>query len=405
VQVEPKLRERVRRPALRVLGPEDRPSRRAVRRQRRATQSGVDRSVGILLVSTALLVGTGLIMVFSASSVTSWEANGSSFTFFNRQLMYAVLASAGMLVTSRMRVAAWQRLALPLTVVSGVLLLAVLAVGTRAGGSARWIAVGPVTVQPSEIAKLAMVALTATVLTRKWKLLRDPVQVALPLLPIVGVMCLLVLVQPDLGTMMVIAATVFCMLFVAGVRLKHMAVGGGLGLSLGFLAIASESYRWSRFTSFLDPMADPSGKGYHLIQSLIGFASGSWLGLGLGASRQKWDYVPNAHTDFIFSIIGEELGILGAVLLLLVFGALLFAGIRIALRAPDRFSRLLAAGIVSWIGFQTIVNLGAVTGVLPITGVPLPFVSYGGSALVVMLAAMGILVRIGRDGTKARARA
>jgi cell division protein FtsW len=353
----------------------------------------------MLLMATGLLVGAGLVMVLSASSVSSYQANGSSFTFFRRQLIYAVIGSGALMVTMRMRVSAWQRLALPFTVLTGILLLAVLipGVGTRAGGSARWIALGPLTVQPSELAKLAIVALTATVLTRKWKLLADPVHVMLPLVPIVAVVCGLVILQPDLGTMMVLGASVFLMLFVAGVRLRHLALSGGLAAILALGLILSSDYRRVRFFSYFDPFSDPSNTGYHLIQSLVGLASGGWFGLGLGASRQKWSFIPNAHTDFIFSIIGEELGLLGMLLLLVVFGTFLFAGIRIAVRARDRFSRFLAAGIVAWLGFQALLNLGAVTGVLPITGVPLPFVSFGGSALVVSLAAVGILVRIGRE--------
>ena len=401
-------RIRDRRPHLRVLGPDDRPGRREVRRQRRAARPAAaaagrrDRSVGLLLLTTGLLVATGLVMVLSASSVSSFEANGSSFTFFNRQLVYAIIGSAAMLLTSRMQLRAWQRLAFPLTIVSGLLLAAVLAFGTEAGGSARWLAIGPITIQPSELAKLAVTALTATVLARKWKFLRDPVQVALPLLPIVGAVCVLVVIQPDLGTMLVLSSTVFLMVFLAGVRLRHLAVSGGVGVALGFLLIAAEDYRWARFMSFLDPMADPSGKGYHVIQSFVAFASGGWFGVGLGASRQKWDYVPNAHTDFIFSIIGEELGLLGGIALLVLFGVFLLGGARIALQARDRFGRLLASGIVAWLGLQALINLGAVTGLLPITGVPLPFVSFGGSALVVSLAAVGILVRIGRDTGRAR---
>jgi cell division protein FtsW len=356
--------------------------------------------VGILLLSTAFLVAAGLIMVLSASSVSAFQETGSSFTFFKRQLIYAVLGSLAMFVTSRMRVEAWQRLALPLTVVSAALLVVVLipGVGTVAGGSARWIAVAGFTVQPSEIAKLAVVALTATVLARKWKLLADPVQVALPLLPIVAVVCGLVLLQPDLGTTVVLAASVFLMLFAAGVRLRHLAMAGGGGLVLGFALIMSSEYRRIRFFAFLHPLEDSLNTGFQIVQSMIGLASGSWLGVGLGASRQKWSYIPNAHTDFIFSIIGEELGFLGNLVLLLMFGAFLFAAIRIAIRAPDRFARLFAAGIVAWLGLQTLLNLGAVTGVLPITGVPLPFVSFGGSSLVVCLAAVGVLIRIGRDG-------
>jgi cell division protein FtsW len=386
-----------------LLGPQDRPSRREVRRQRRAAEGRRDHSVGVLMIATAFLVAAGLIMVLSASSVSAFEETGSSFTFFKRQLIYAVLGSLAMLVTSRMRLQAWQRLALPFTAVSAVFLVLVLlpGVGTIAGGSARWIAIGGFTVQPSEMTKLAVVALTATVLARKWKLLNDPVQVALPLLPIVAVVCGLVLLQPDLGTTIVLAATVFLMLFAAGVRLRHLAVAGGMSLVLGSVLIMSSEYRRVRFLAFLHPFEDSLNKGFQIVQSLIGLASGSWLGVGLGASRQKWSYVPNAHTDFIFSIIGEELGFLGNLLLLLAFGAFLFAGVRIAIRAKDRFARLFAAGIVAWLGFQTLLNLGAVTGVLPITGVPLPFVSFGGSSLVICLAAVGVLVHIGREGARA----
>jgi cell division protein FtsW len=164
-----------------------------------------------------------------------------------------------------------------------------------------------------------------------------------------------------------------------------------------------EGYRWARLMSFVDPWADPQGNGYQTIQSLIALTSGGWFGVGLGASRQKWDYVPNAHTDFIFAIIGEELGLVGALAVLVLFGTLVFAAVRIAVRAPDVFGRLLAAGIAGWFGIQAVTNLGAVTGLLPITGVPLPFVSYGGSALVVAMAALGILVSVARSGRRRRA--
>jgi cell division protein FtsW len=190
------------------------------------------------------------------------------------------------------------------------------------------------------------------------------------------------------------------MLFAAGVRGKHLSVVGVCGLLATALLIFGEGYRRTRFLdSFIHPWTDPKGAGYQLVQGLIALGSGGWLGVGLGASRQKWDYLPNAHSDFIFAIIGEELGLIGALVVLTLFAVLMCAGIRIAVRAPDTFGRLLAAGITSWIGLQTIVNLGAVTGVLPITGVPLPLVSFGGTALVVTLAGVGILASIARAGT------
>ena len=203
--------------------------------------------------------------------------------------------------------------------------------------------------------------------------------------------------------------SVFVLLFAAGARLAHLVVVPGILSLLGIALIFIEGYRWDRLSAFVDPWADPQGTGYQTIQSLIALVSGGPFGVGLGASRQKWDYVPNAHTDFIFSIIGEELGLVGTLLVLCLFGLLVYAGIRIAMRAPDAFGRLLAAGITGWFGIQAITNLGAVTGLLPITGVPLPFVSFGGSALVVSLAAVGILIRspgrrgAGRDRRRADA--
>jgi len=278
------------------------------------------------------------------------------------------------------------------------------ATGVAAYGASRWIELGWVTIQPSEIAKLALIVFAAAVLTRKWGRLGDLGHLALPLLPVVVVVCSLVMLQPDLGTTLIIAGTMYLLLFAAGVRLRYLLVTGIVGSAIGVALIFGADYRRVRFLSFLDPWADATNTGYQLVQSLIALGSGGWTGVGLGASRQKWLYVPNAHTDFIFSILGEELGLIGEVAVLIAFGLLIFAGVRVATRAPDVFGRLLAAGIVSWFGLQALVNLGAVTGLLPITGVPLPFLSYGGSSLVVSLAAVGILWNIARTtGSAAQA--
>ena len=364
-----------------------------------------DRGVTLVLVSAGLLTLAGLVMVLSASSISSFERYGSSFLFFKRQLAYATVGALGLWVASRMRYRAWQRLSGPLLLVSVVLLALVLhpSFGTVAGGSARWIAVGPVTVQPSEPAKLAVIAFAATVLAGRWKRLADVRQLALPLIPVVGVVAILILLQPDMGTAMIIVATAFVVAFAAGARLKHLLAGGAGAGAIGFGLMYIEGYRWTRFLSFTDPWADPQGAGYQTIQSLIALSSGGPLGVGLGAGRQKWSYVPNAHTDFIFSIVGEELGLAGMLGLLVLAVLLIYGGVRIAARAPDAFGRLLAAGITGWFALQALVNLGAVTGLLPITGVPLPFVSYGGSSLVVSLVAVGILVSIA-TGSAARRR-
>ena len=356
------------------------------------------RTVLMLLVPTALLLGVGLIMVFSASSVAAYARYGSSFLFVQRQAVYAGVGVVGLLLLSRMPYAIWSRLAVPFLAATGILLVLVLhsGAGTSAGGSSRWLAVGPITIQPSEIVKLALVAFAATVLTRKAALLDDVGHLLLPLFPVTALVCWLVMRQPDLGTTVILAGTIFVLLFIAGVRLRYLGIAGIAGVAIGWILIMSAAYRRARFLSFLSPWNDPQNAGYHLIQSYIALGSGGLFGVGLGASRQKWMYVPNAHTDFIFSILGEELGLLVAICVLGLFGVLLYGGIRVASRAPDTFGRLLASGIVAWLGLQTIVNLGAVTGLLPITGVPLPLLSYGGSSLVVTLGAIGILVNIAR---------
>jgi cell division protein FtsW len=379
---------------LRAVVPGERPARVASVPERAAP----DRAVALLLVVTASLLLIGVAMVLSASSVSAFDQFGSSFLFFNRHVAYGAAGVALAAVTARMRYRAWERLSKPLLLVAVVLLAMVLhpAVGIRAGGSSRWLGAGPITVQPSELAKLAVVAFVATVLARRWRFLHRPRSLAFPVVPVVGAVCALILLQPDLGTAVIVGGTAFAMMFVAGAGLKHLAFGGGTTLAVGFAAIYAEGYRWARLMSFGNPAADPQGNGYQALQSFIGLGSGGLFGVGLGASRQKWLTLPNAHTDFIYSIIGEELGLVGALLVLSLFGLFVYAGIRIALGAPDRPGQLLAAGITAWIGLQAVVNLGAVTGLLPITGVPMPFVSFGGSSLVVSLAAVGVLVSVGR---------
>jgi cell division protein FtsW len=385
--------------------PEPRPRLRLVRggeapgrAERGAAAASARRTVLLLLGSTGLLVLAGLVMVLSASSVSASARFGDPFRYFQRQAAYAVVGVVVLVLVSRVRYTAWRRLCVPLLLVTIALLVLVLhpSAGVAAYGSSRWLSLGPVTVQPSELAKLALVAFTAAVLARKWGRLDHLGHLALPLLPVLLLVGGLVMLQPDLGTTVIITGAVFVMLFVAGVRLRYLLVGGLTGLAAGVVLIFSAEYRRVRFLAFLDPWADATNTGYQLVQSLIALGSGGWFGVGLGASRQKWLYVPNAHTDFIFSILGEELGLVGEIAVLLAFGALILAGIRVAARAPDVFGRLLAAGIVGWFGLQTLVNLGAVTGLLPITGVPLPFLSYGGSALVVSLAAVGVLWSIAR---------
>jgi cell division protein FtsW len=380
-----------------------RPTERKVSRARADARSR--RVVALLLGTTAFLVATGLVMVLSASSVSAFADYGDSFMFVQRQAVYAVIGVLALLVTSRMRYEVWKRLALPLLLLTLGMLVVVLqpSSGIEAYGSSRWFRLGPVTVQPSELAKFTLVVFTAAVLTRKWGKLDDLGHLAMPLLPVAVIVCGLVMLQPDLGTTVIISGTVFLVLFVAGVRMRYLTIAGIAGAAIGAGLIMSADYRRVRLLAFLHPWDDAQSTGYQLIQSLIALGSGGFTGVGLGASRQKWEYVPNAHTDFIFSILGEELGLLGEIVVLLAFASLLYAGIVIATRTTDVFGRLLASGIVAWFGLQMLVNLGAVTGLLPVTGVPLPFLSYGGSSLVVSLAAVGVLVSIARAPMRTRA--
>ncbi|HEX7464130.1 MAG TPA: putative lipid II flippase FtsW [Actinomycetota bacterium] len=385
---------------LRLVGAGQRAATRA-----RATFTS-RRTVALLIGSTVFLTGGGLIMVLSASSVSAYANYGSSFLFFQRQAAYAVVGALALLLTSRMRYEVWQRLAVPLLGLAVVLLALVLhpSSGVEAYGASRWIAFGPVTVQPSELAKLALIVFAATILARKWSRRDELAHLILPLVPVTVAVCALVVSQPDLGTTLILSGSVFLLLFAAGVRLRYLITTAVAGGAVGVALILGEGYRKARFLSFLHPGADLQNTGYQLAQSLMALGSGGWFGVGLGASRQKWMYVPNAHTDFIFSILGEELGLVGEIVVLIAFSVLIYAGIRVASRAPDVFGRLLAAGIVSWFGLQIVVNLGAVTGLLPITGVPLPLLSYGGSSLVASLAAVGILVNIARSPAAAAAR-
>jgi cell division protein FtsW len=388
------------RPRLRLVRPgEVSPAVARARADRSAR-----RVLAMLSFSVAVLTLAGLVMVLSASSVSAFAAYGSSFLFFKRQLLYAAIGGVCLLGASRLPYRMWDRAWVPILIVSiGLLVLVLLpSVGTVAGGAARWIQVGPFSLQPSELAKFAVVAAGASVLSRNLNRLEsEPLRWMLPLFAVVGAVSLLVLVQPDLGTMTVIAGTAFLLMFVAGVRLRLLATTLVLWGAVGTSLILGESYRRTRFLSFLHPWSDPQNTGYQIVQSLIALGSGHLFGVGLGASRQKWMYVPNAHTDFIFSILGEELGLVGEGVVLALFVMLVYAGTRIALRAPDAFGRLLAGGITGWFGLQALVNLGAVTGVLPITGVPLPFVSFGGSSLVVSMAAVGVLMSVGRAGVAA----
>jgi cell division protein FtsW len=354
----------------------------------------------LLTVTVGALLVLGLIMILSASSVSSFATYGSSFMFFKRQLIWAAIGVVCFVAFSRLD---YRRLRgagyLLLLVVMGLLVAVLIpGVGTTAGGSSRWLALGPLSFQPSELAKLALILFAADVFSRKEeKKLHELSHTMLPLVPVLGGLALLVIMQPDMGTTLVLGSIGLGILFVAGSPLRYLFPIAGTGLLLAVGAAFSEDYRRARVLAFLDPWADPLNTGYQTIQSLMAMGSGGWFGLGLGASRQKWSYIPNAHTDFIYAILGEEMGLLGTLTVLGMFAFLAYLGIRVARTAPNRFGTLVATGVTVWIAFQALVNIGAVTAALPVTGVPLPLVSFGGSSLVVSLIAMGILTNIARQ--------
>lgn len=356
----------------------------------------------LIIGATSLLLVLGLIMVLSASSVTSYTSSGSSFTIAGRQALWVVIGLPVLLVGARLPVRAYRALAYPLMFVSIVLLFAVLVpgVGQNVSGATRWIAIpGGLQLQPSEPAKLALVLWGADLLSRKEKRLHEAKHLLVPLLPVALLMAGLVMVEPDMGTTIVLMLVLLALLFTAGAQLGLFArLGFGLGGLAGLLAVA-EPYRMQRLVGFRDPCARSHALsvGYQACQGLYALSSGGWFGVGLGGSREKFGYLPNTYTDYIFAIIGEELGLLGTLLVLALFGLVAYAAIRIAQRCADRFSQLAAAGVTAWLLGQALVNMGAVVGLLPITGIPLPLVSFGGSALVPTMFAIGMLISFARQ--------
>lgn len=362
----------------------------------------------LLTVGTGALLLLGLVMILSASSVQSFAEYGSSFLYFNRQLLWSAIGIVGFVAFARLDYHRLRGAGYVLFVIVTLLLLAVLipGVGQEAGGSSRWIAAGPLSFQPSELAKLALILFAADVFSRKKERnLGILSHTLMPMLPALGMLAILIMMQPDLGTTLLLGFIGFGMLFIAGAPMLYMLPMAASGAGLALLGAMAEPYRRARLLAFMHPWKDPLNTGYQTIQSLIAMGSGSWLGVGLGASRQKWSYVPNAHTDFIFAILGEEMGFIGTLAVVGLFAFLAYLGIRSAQRAPDRFGMLLASGITIWISVQALVNMGAVTGALPITGVPLPLVSFGGTSLVLSLIGMGILTSVARQGKAPRRKA
>ncbi len=356
-----------------------------------------DRNAIFMLVLVATLVIVGLGAVMSASSVVAFRETGDKLFYFKRQVIWTAAGVVALLVASRVPYQVYRRLAFPIYAVSLAGLVAVLAIGVSRNGATRWIEVGGLTVQPSEFSKFATVVFLAAVVAKKEKWIHEFPHFVWPVVLSLGTVAALVMAEPDLGTTLLIGASAFAILVASRTPLRFIFGSGLVAGAIAFALAFSADYRWRRVTAFLDPLADPLDSGLQAVQARVALGTGGWFGVGLGASRARWSFLPNAHTDFIFAIIGEEAGFAGSAVIVLLFVAFAVVGTVIALRTKDRFGRLLAVGLVTWISVQALVNIGGVIAVLPITGVPLPFISSGGTAMVTNLAVVGVLVNIARS--------
>jgi cell division protein FtsW len=362
-------------------------------------------SVHLLLVSTGLLLALGLVMVLSASMVESFQDTGSAYSVFANQATFGVLAIPVFWLGVRLSPRTYRRLAYPALLGSLVLLVAVLipGVGLNINGAQRWLDIGPFQMQPAEIGKLALALWGADLLARKQRLLGRTRHLVLPLVPVAVLLAALVVLEPDLGTSLCFAMVLFGLLWTVGAPGRLF----GLLLLLATAAVAAlavvETYRLERLMHFLDPSADPLGTGFQPLLGLRSLASGGWFGVGLGQGRAKWLNLPEGHNDYIFAVIGEEFGLLGSLVVLALYATLAYAGLRVARRTTDTFSRLAAAAVTVWIVGQAVLNIGYVSGLLPVTGVPLPLISAGGTSLLVTVFALGMLVSLARHEPAAAA--
>lgn len=380
---------------------------RPIVRRRAWTVPGEATSAFWLLSAIVVVLNLfGLVMVMSAGSVPSVRAGGSPWSYFEKQLLWTFLGSIALGVTLMVSVDVWRRIARPMMLLAVALLVAVLipGVGVTVNGATRWLGAGPLQFQPSEFAKFALLVFVADLLDRRAERVDDWRWGLAPVVAYLALVAGLVMLQPNLGTTMIIASIILAVLLVAGAPPLGLGLVTMVGVAVAGAFVAFTPFRRTRFFRFVNPWADPTNTGLQNVQSLVGLANGGIAGKGLGRSTAKWGFLPYAHTDFIYAVIGEEFGLLGALVVLLLFFGVSATGAWIAIRARDRYSLLLATGITAWLSVQAYLNIGAVIGVLPITGVPLPFVSFGGSSLMINLAATGILLNIARHPAEAPVR-
>ena len=347
------------------------------------------------------LVSLGVVMVYSASAIIAAERFGDPLFFLKKQLFWAVLGMACLWGAMRLDYRRLERLVVPLLVLSFVLLVLVLLppFGQAINGTRRWFRVASFSFQPVELAKLALVVYLAAFLTRRQEVLRSFGRGLLPLLVVAGGMAALTILQPDLGNSVTLVLLTLALAYLAGARALHMAAIAAAAVPVVAVLIAMKPYRWRRMVAFMNPWDDPQGSGFQIIQSFLALGSGGVLGRGLGESKQKLFYLPEPYTDFIFAIIGEELGLIGGVAVVVLFALLIWRGLRVGLHAPDAFGGYLALGLTLMLALQTLVNLGVVMGALPTKGLPLPFISFGGSALLTTMFSAGVLLNISQHST------
>jgi len=347
---------------------------------------------------TTILISIGIVMIFSSSGIYALQQLGDSFYFLKRHLLFLSIGFVFMFLVMAMDYRTLQKMAKPLLIVGIVMLVLVLipGIGRETFGARRWFKIGPFSFQPSEFVKLAMLIYTADFLVRKKNKIRDFWAGFVPIMLVMGVACVLILKQPDLGSTVFIAMITMILMLIGGARISHLGMVVLSALPLVYLLVARVPYRLARILAFLDPWEDSQGIGFQLSQSQIALGHGGIFGVGLGKGMQKLFYLPAAHTDFIFSIIGEEMGLIGTFLIIGLFAAFIWQGARIAKRTEDTFGYYMAVGIVLMIGLQAVINIGVSIGALPTKGLPLPFVSYGGSALIFHMISVGLLLNISR---------
>ena len=348
------------------------------------------------LIIVMALLAFGLIMVFSSSSESARYNYSNAYYFIQKQLLWAAISLVAMLFFSNFDYHKLGKLSLPVLLLSITLLILVIFVGEEINGGKRWLYFGFINIQPSEVAKISIILFFSYSLSKNPGILGKFWLGLVPYLVMLGFFALLLMLEPHFSGTVVLLCIGLVILFVAGAKTFHLIALGLPTIAAGWFLIASEEYRWRRITAFLDPFKDKLGDGWQIIQSLYAIGSGGLFGLGLGRSRQKFLYIPEPHNDFIFSILCEELGFIGALLAMLLFAALIWRGIKIAMNAPDTFGSLTAIGITTLIAIEVIINIAVVTSSMPVTGMPLPFFSYGGTALLMIMSCMGIMLNISR---------